>query len=306
MSTMTVKVRIGLGLGVRVALPADELGDLAATVEDTGFDSLWFSDQVSGSAPDPVVAMAVTAARTRRLKFGMSVMVLPGRNPVLLAKQLATLDRVSRGRFLPAFGLGAVDPAEQSAFAQDRATRGSVFDEALEVMRRCWTEDVVDHHGRHFTFEGVRVSPKPVQDPPEVWLGGRAESELRRVGRLADGWLPSFVTPADAESGWMRVNEVAAEHGRAIDPGHFGVLIPWTAGEPPAALLAALAARRPDVEDPRAIVPSGIAALRDVVSAHVAVGASKFVVLPMDDPDSLPRWRGVLDELAAGVLDLQN
>jgi len=300
-----MKVRVGLGLGTRFALPAGDLGALAETVEHAGFDSLWFSEQISGSAPDPVVAMAVTAARTRRLKFGMSVMVLPGRNPVLLAQALASLDQVSGGRLLPAFGLGAVDPAEQSAFGQERATRASVFDETLEVLRRCWSEDVVDHRGRHFVFEGVRVLPKPVQRPPEVWLGGRADSELRRVGRLADGWLPSFVTPDEASAGWTRIGEVASEHGRSIDPEHFGVLVPFSTGEPPAPLLEALSARRPDV-DPRLLLPSGPAGLRAAIEAFIGVGASKFVALPLEDPGSLGRWEELLGETADEVLDLQS
>lgn len=299
-----VKVRIGIGLGVTVSLPATDLGDLAAAVEQAGFDSLWFSEKVSGSAPDPVVAMAVTAARTRRLKFGMSVMILPGRNPVLLAKTLASLDQVSGGRLLPAFGLGAADPAEQSAFAQRRETRGSFFDEALEVVRRCWREDVVDHRGRHFVFEGVRVEPKPVQRPPEVWLGGRADSELRRAGRLADGWLPSFITPTEAAAGWARILDVADEHGRRIDPEHFGVLVPFSLGEPPARLVAALAARRPGI-DPRDLVPAGSAGLRRTIEAFTRVGASKFVVLPLEDPDSLGQWADALAETAEAVLDLQ-
>lgn len=300
-----VKVRVGVGLGVRVALPAEDLGGLAEAVEATGFDSLWFSEQVSGSAPDPVVAMAVTAARTRRLKFGMSVMVLPGRNPVLLAKTLASLDRVSSGRLLPAFGLGAVDPAEQSAFGAPRSTRASLFDETLEVLRRCWSEDVVDHRGHHFVFEQVRVAPKPLQNPPDVWLGGRADSELRRAGRLADGWLPSFITPTEARSGWERIAEVAGEHERSIDPEHFGVLIPFSANEPPAALLAALAARRPEV-DPRSLLPIGPAGLRRVIESFVEVGASKFVVLPLEDPVTLGRWEELLAETADEVLGLQS
>ena len=102
-----MKVRIGLGLGTQV--PTDDAGELAELVdslEDLGFDSLWLSERATGVAPDPLVALAVAAGRTRRLKLGTSVLVLPGRNPVLLAKQLASLDRLSDGRLLPAVGLG--------------------------------------------------------------------------------------------------------------------------------------------------------------------------------------------------------
>ena len=121
--------------------------------------------------------------------------MLPGRNPVVLAKELATLDRLSGGRLLPAFGLGVADPHEQQAFGVAREERAAWFDEALPLIRRLWLEDVVDHDGPRFHFEGLRVLPKPVQQPPDVWLGGIAPSELRRVGRLGDGWLPSFIMP---------------------------------------------------------------------------------------------------------------
>src|SRR5262249_9606295 len=161
------------------------------------------------------------------LKFGPAVMVLPGRNPVVVAKELASLDRLSEGRLLPAFGLGVADPHEQQAFGVDRAERAAWFDEALPLIRRLWLEDTVDPDGPRFHFEGLRVLPKPRQHPPDVWLGGIAPSELRRAGRLADGWLPSFVRPADAETGRAVIDKVAAEHDRAIDPEHFGALIPY-------------------------------------------------------------------------------
>ena len=112
-----------------------------------GFDSVWVSERAGGATLDPMVAMAYAAGRTERLKFGPAVMVLPGRNPVLCAKALASLDRISTGRALPAFGLGIADNAEQQAFGVKRSERAAWFDEALPLIRRLWTEDVVDHHG---------------------------------------------------------------------------------------------------------------------------------------------------------------
>src|SRR5262245_46124868 len=112
-----MKIRIGYGLGVN-SLTNDEerFGTFVDELERLSFDSLWVSERVSGHSPDPTVAMAFAAGRTRKLKFGMSVMVLPGRNPVLVAKSMASLDRLSRGRLLPAFGLGAPNLAEWGAF----------------------------------------------------------------------------------------------------------------------------------------------------------------------------------------------
>jgi probable F420-dependent oxidoreductase len=201
-----VKVRIGVGLGTRTRLHDPTYGTVVDTLERLGFDSLWLSEKIGGEAPDPLVAMAYGAGRTTRLKFGTSVMVLPGRNPVVLAKELATLATMSGGRLLPAFGLGAVDPREQQAFGVERAARARLFDESLAVLRQCWSGDPVVHDGEAFHYDGVRVLPVPRR--LDVWLGGIAPSELRRVGRLADGWLPSFVTPEDAERGRVTIEAV--------------------------------------------------------------------------------------------------
>ncbi len=298
----TVKVRIGVGLGVRTCLNDTGFLDVVDALEDLRFDSLWLSERISGEAPDPVVAMSMAAARTEKLKFGMSVMVLPGRNPVVLAKELATLDRMSNGRLLPAFGLGAVDAHEQQAFGVERTERAKMFDEALAVIRACWTQESVDFEGVHYRYEGLRVKPKPLQNPPEVWLGGIAPSELKRVGRLAEGWLPAFVTPDDAEAGWRTINDVAAGHGREIEPEHFGVFIPYSVGDIPEALLAGLAARRPDLADPSVLVPRTMDDLVRTVEQFVGIGASKFVVTPVVEPPSAAAW---VDHLADAAKYLQ-
>ena len=298
-----MKIRIGFGLGVRTTLNDGRFADAVDALEDLNFDSLWLSERISGDAPDPTVGMAFAAGRTRKLKFGMSVMVLPGRNPVIVATQLATLDRLSAGRVLPAFGLGVADPHEQQAFGVAREDRAAWFDEALPLIRRFWTEDRVDHDGVRFHYEGMRVMPKPHQNPPDVWLGGIAKSELRRVGRLGDGWLPSFATPADVEAGRTVIDAVAAEHGRTIDPEHYGALIPYAMGVVPEPVLAGLRARRPDL-DPTTLVPIGFEALAKAIQGFVNVGFSKFVALPIVEPagGDLPAH---LAELADVVLPLQ-
>jgi probable F420-dependent oxidoreductase len=301
-----MKVRIGYGLGVRTSLNDSGFLDVVDTLERLRFDSLWLSERIGGEAPDPLVAMSMAAARTTRLKVGMSVMVLPGRNPIILAKELATLDRMSNGRLLPAFGLGVADPHEQQAFGVERTKRAKMFNEALAVMRSCWMDDEVTFHGEHFHYDALRVTPKPQQQPPDVWLGGIAESELKRVGRLADGWLPSFVTPSDAEAGWETVQRIATEHEREIEDEHFGVLIPYVMGDAPAALLAGLQARRPDLDDVSVLVPSGWDALANTIKQFVSVGASKFVVVPMIEPESVDAWNNHLEEAATHLLPLQN
>jgi probable F420-dependent oxidoreductase len=292
-----LKVRIGIGLGtMTTAGTADRFAAIVDRCEALGFDSLWVSERVGAPAPDPMVALAVAAGRTQRLKLGTSVLVLPGRNPVLLAKEMATLDVLSGGRFLPAVGLGAVDPPEQRAFGVRREERGRRHDEALALMRRCWTGEVVSHHGEFYSVDDVQVLPRPVQDGFDVWLGGIAPSELRRVGRVGDGWLPSFCSAADVAEGRPVIEAAAAEAGRSIDPQHHGALVSYCDGEIPPRVVELIHRRRPGV-DPRSVIPTraGLpAALRELVDA----GASKFVVMPLGgDADPHAELGQLADEL---------
>lgn len=300
-----VKIRVGFGLGARTTVNGGDFLTLVDDLERLQFDSLWVSERIASHAPDPVVAMSMAAARTTRLKVGMSVMVLPGRNPVVLAKELASLDVMSGGRLLPAFGLGAADAREHNAFAVTRQTRATIFDESLRIMRACWTQPSVTFHGRHFSFEDVEVLPKPIQSPPDVWLGGIAESELRRVGRLADGWLPSFITPDEAALGWRKVNEEAHRHEREIDEEHFGVLIPYSLDDLPEQVIATVLARRAGVVDPNDIVPVGWSRLVELIEKFVAVGASKFVVIPMGAHADVD-WTSHLEHAAQVLKPLEN
>lgn len=298
-----MKIRIGFGLGTRTLTNgAESFGPFVDDLERIGYDSLWVSERIHGPAPDPLVAMSFAAGRTTRLKFGMSVMVLPGRNPVLLAKELASLDRLSGGRLLPAFGLGAVDPREQQAFGVRREDRGPIFNESLPLLRRLWTEDHVDHDGRFFQLQDITIEPKPVQQPPDVWLGGLAPSELRRIGRLGDGWLPSFCAADDIAAGLPVITDEAARHDRTIDPEHIGALVAYREGPLPDLLAAFIAKRRPDI-DPDTIIPQGLPALRATIEQMIEVGASKFVVLPLVEPAD---WTGELERVAEALFPLQS
>ncbi len=301
-----MKIRIGFGLGTRtVTNDGETFGAFVDDLERLGFDSLWLSERISGEAPDPLIALSYAAARTTKLKLGMSVLVLPGRNPVLLAEELATLDRLSDGRLLPAFGLGVADPHEQQAFGVERGDRAKIFNESLPLLRRLWTEDAVDHDGTWFHYEGITVRPRPVQEPLELWLGGIAPSELKRVGRLGDGWLPSFCTPADVAAGIPVIVETADAHDRQVDPEHYGALVAYAEGAVPDVLAKILAQRRPDLADPSELIPVGLTALRTTIESMVEAGASKFVVLPLSEP-SAEGWTAELEGVAAALKPLEN
>jgi probable F420-dependent oxidoreductase len=293
-----VKVRIGIG----ARLPShsgDQLGQLVRDLEELRFDSLWLADILSVPSDDPLAALAYAAGAVPKLKIG-TTMVLPGRNPVRLAKQIATLDQVSAGRLLLTFVLGVRLPTELAAMGVDPADRGALVDEVLPLLRRLWSEDGVEHVGPVYRFEGITVDPKPRQQPLDVWLGGNVPSSLRRTGALADGWLPSMCSPEEVAAGRRVIEQTAVEAGRAIDPEHYGMSIGYVRGDV-SPRLGRLATRRTDAELVE-LVPNGTKALRTLLERYIDVGFSKFVVRPVVQPES---WRAELEDLAAGLLDLQ-
>jgi probable F420-dependent oxidoreductase len=293
-----VKVRVGVGTGT-LCSSGDELRSLVGDLEELRFDSLWLADLLSLPGDDPLTGLAFAAGAVTKLKIG-TTMVLPGRNPVRLAKQVATLDRLSGGRLLLTFVFGLRLPAELTALGIDEGGRGKLVDEVLPLLRRLWSEDGVDHHGDTYRFSEVTVEPKPVQQPLDVWLGGTVPSSLRRAGRLADGWLPSLCTPAEAQSGRRLIEEAATGAGRSIDPEHYGVSIGYLRGGDPSPL-GRLARRRSEAEMAE-LVPRDLKALRLLMERYVEVGFSKFVVRPLVPPAS---WRAELEDLAESVLVLQ-
>jgi probable F420-dependent oxidoreductase len=284
-----MSIRIGYGLGTAAAGPPDgeRLRALATALERYDFDSLWLSERIAGDVVDPVVGLAHVAAVTTRLKLGFSVMVLPGRSPALVAKQLASLDRLSAGRLLPAFGLGAPNPREHQAFAVEPGERAPWLEEALPLLRRFWTEDSVDHDGARFHYRDAVVRPRP-GNRMDVWLGGAGDRQLDRVGRLADGWLASFGTPDEAGRGRRAIEQAALAHGRAMDPGHFGTIVlytrePLSESEAHALLLRGRRGRpAADVDDLLAQTPAAIPAL---LERFVAQGITKFVLMPLREPN---------------------
>lgn len=295
-----MKIRIGVGVG---AHPLDGAGGLAQLVDEIdrlGFDSLWLSEVLSAPALDPLVSLGFAAAHNPHLKLGVTL-VVPGRNPVRLAKELATLDTMSAGRLLLTLVPGLRQVPETEAIGVAEAARGAVMDEVVPLLRRLWSGEEVSHHGSTGSFDHVRLWPQPVQRPLEAWLGGMAPAALRRCGRLGDGWLPSLCTPEEAAAGRQMVEAAAGEAGRAISPEHFGVSLGYARMPLDPEARRALAARRAGV-DPDQVVAVGMAALRDLLERFVAVGFSKFVLRPLHRPGS---WTTELEELAAGVADLQ-
>src|ERR1700734_1385300 len=274
---MGMKVRFGIGLGLNT--PADQLGPIVDHLETSGVDSLWFSELVYAPAVDPVVGMAFALARTTRLKVGTSVAILPGRHPVLVAKQLASLAAVAPKRVLPVFGLRSAIAAERELFVVPDGERGAVFDESLRILRAALVDEPASYRGRYFTVTAAAVAPRP-SPPLDIWLGGSAPAAFRRIGTLADGWLGSFLTPDEARAGREAIERAAAEAGRSIEADHFGISLAVADGELPAELAAAVRRRRPDL-DPAELIAAGWERLHRHLDAYLDAGLTKFVIRPV-------------------------
>jgi probable F420-dependent oxidoreductase len=292
-----MKIRIGVGAASAASTP-EALGELVTGLDDLGFDSLWLSEVLTGPVIDPVVGLAWAAASNPRLKVG-TTMLLPGRNVVRLAKQLASLDVLCKGRLLVTLVPGLTYAPEREAIGIEPKRRGAFIDEALPLLRRLWAGETVSHEGAAGSFRDVRLSPLPVQQPLEVWLGGTAPSALDRCGRLSDGWLPSLCTPDEAAAGRAVIEDIAARAGRSISSEHFGMSIGYARAPIDPATARTMAARRPRALE---LTPVGLPALRQLIERFIAVGFSKFVVRPVVSPAS---WRAELEALAAAVGDLQ-
>ena len=277
-----MKVRIGVSLGA-----SGTPGEFEAAVgllEAHRVDSLWLPENVYGPAIEPFTGMTFALAKTTHLKAGSGISVLPGRHPVLVAKQLVSLAGLAPGRVLPVFGLQPALAGERVLFPVPPGQRGAVFDEALTLLRLMLTNEQVTFHGSFFTVEGASVGPLPTK-PLDIWLGGSAPAGLRRIGRLADGWLGSFLTPAEAAAAIATINTAAGQANRAVEQDHFGTSLAIAFGEIPATLAAAVRRRRPDT-DPAALIANGWAGARSMISAFTDAGLSKFVVRPAVPPDS--------------------
>jgi probable F420-dependent oxidoreductase len=283
---------------------AQEGGQICAfadALEASGFDGVWLSDVTLAPVLDPLLGLALIAGRTRRLRLGANVVPL-GRNPFLLAKELAQLDRLSDGRLLLSFVPGLDRQGEREVLGVGGAVRGVVLEEALGLVRRWWAGETVEHQSTRWSFPAIPAVARPVQEPLEVWLGGRGPKALERVGRIADGWLGAAITPREARAACERIQQSATSAAREVDPEHFGLSIPYTRTAPDPGLLRGLHARRPDI-DPLALVPVGAPALRELILCHIDAGLSKFVVRPAGVVTS---WQDEVDWLTGAILDLQS
>jgi probable F420-dependent oxidoreductase len=302
--TMPRNVAIGLGL---MEFPFSGVAGFWRWVdlcEAGGVDSLWQTDRVVSREPilECMSVMAALAGRTRRLKFGVNVVSLALRDPVLVAKQCATIDVLSEGRLLPAFGIGSPLAPEWHTLNLDTKTRGRKTDEGLEIIRRLWREEAVDFEGLHYRLSGASISPKPVQPDLPMWIGGSSEAAIRRTARFGTGWQAGPETPAQAAPVIAAIRAAAVAEGRSIDDDHYGAGIPFRFGRPDEPGLERLfeAYRKRTGRDPLQYFAIGdAAAIVDRIAAYVAAGVSKFILRPaaLGDAEMMAQTRRLIEEV---------
>lgn len=189
-------------------------------VDRCGYDSIWLGDHLSFALPylDPFVQLAQAAVISDRLMLGIGVYLLPLRHPGPVAKQAATLDLLSGGRFIMGVGVGGEFKTDFQVAGVPVEERGARLTEGIKVLRKLWTAEKVSHDGRFYPFPELSMTPAPYQDGgPPIWCGGRSEAALRRAGELADGYVSYVVTPAMFEKALGKI-EAAADHaGRSLD-----------------------------------------------------------------------------------------
>jgi probable F420-dependent oxidoreductase len=284
---LSVRVGVGLPPGAPGADPSAALWGLVGTLEEVGYDSIWLSDSAARGGLAPLPTLAAIAARTGRLKLGTNVLVMPPRNPLTLAREMATVDALSAGRLLPAGGLGVDLPRELEALGVRREERAARLEESVAIVKALWGGEPVSYEGDFWQLHDMTLAPRPRRPRLELWLGGRAPAAMRRIGRIADGWLGSFIGAEEFGAKVDLIRDSAAAAGRRIDEDHYGTTI-WSApeeAEVPASI-AALLDRRAELprEEHLAI---GTGATGELLERFLAVGATKFVLIPLAaDPEA--------------------
>lgn len=270
--------------------------------EAGGVDSLWQTDRLISRTPilESMTALAAVAGRTRRIKFGVNVVSAALREPVLLAKQCATIDVLSEGRMLPGFGIGSPRGAEWEAMHLDTTTRGRKTDEALEIISRLWAGETLDFDGRHFKLTKASISPLPFQPEFPMWIGGSSAAAIRRTARFGTGWQAGAETPETVGEVITGIKAALVEVGRDIDIDHYGAAFPFrfgSADDPGVARFAEQYKARTG-RDAREMAALGEAdTILRRLTAYVEAGASKFVLRPIagGDEDMLTQTRLLIE-----------
>ena len=277
--------------------------------EAGGVDSLWQSDRLVVGTPmlECMSTMAALAGATKRIRFGMNVASVALREPVLLARQCATIDMLSEGRLLPAFGIGSPHSQDWKGTGTTPKGRGARTDEALDLIAALWRGERVTRRGRFFACEDAVISPLPVQERLPLWIGGSSDAAVKRTARIGTGWMGGRETPEEAGRVVRAIRAAAAEAGRRVPEDHYGVGVYFRLGSPDDPVVRAeverLRERFPDRDPEGTIAAGGPAVLLERVRAYVAQGVTKFVLRPVarGDDDVMTQTRRFIETVMADV-----
>jgi len=279
-------VSAGLGIANFPFADADGFWAWVDLCEGAGVDSIWQSDRIISEDPnlECLSVMAALAGRTRRLKFGMNVASLALRDPVLTAKACATIDVLSNGRLLPAFGVGSARSRDFSATGTPTAGRGTRAAEGLEIISRLWSEDSVSFSGEHYTLDNACIAPRPVQNPLPLWVGGSAAQAVERTARWGTGWQAGLETPDEVGPVIEAIKAALPRYGREIDHDHYGAGFGFRFGSPDEPICRRyneLLAKRLG-KDPSGLgAIGGVDEILSLVGRFRDVGVHKFILRPI-------------------------
>jgi probable F420-dependent oxidoreductase len=205
-----------------------DVPDFARKAENLGYDYLCSGEHMMfhGAVPNSLITLAVAAGATSRIKLMSTIVLLPLYTPMVLAKMTSVLDVVSDGRYHMGVGVGGEFPKEFEACGVPVTQRGSRSNEALEVVKKLWTEKNVSFEGRYSEFSGITLDPQPTQKPhPPIWVAGRKESAMRRAALHADGWIPYMYTPEMLHESIGKIRQFGKEAGRDLTDFRPGLFI---------------------------------------------------------------------------------
>jgi probable F420-dependent oxidoreductase len=301
-----LKIRIGFGL---VNYPFEDGRGFFRWVEmleRAGVDSVWQSDRLisTDNYLESLSALAALAGCTERIKFGMNAIVAPLRDPLVLAKQCATIDYLSNGRLLPMFGVGYPKAAEWGATGRSSDHRGSIANEMFELIARLWREEKVTYEGKYFQYRDATIAPRPVQQPLPLWIGGNSEAAIKRTARLGSGWIGGIASPDDVRTVIAGIKTEAARLGRHIDDDHYGTSLAFRIGSrDDDAVVNSPFVKRTGIGEKMDLDPLFcVGTTADVIErlrAYVDAGASKFVLFPIaaGERDTVEQTRRIIEEV---------
>ena len=303
-------IGIGIGLGRFPMEKGPDYFDWVRQCELGGIDSIWQTDRLVSNEPnlETLSTMAALAGATESIRFGMNVASIALRDPLLTAKQCATIDFLSGGRLLPAFGIGSALSRDYVATGTPTKGRGKKADEALSIVHQLWQESSVSFDGEFFQYDNASIAPKPANPSIPLWIGGTSKMAIERTARIGTGWLAGIDTPKRTGEVIKGIKAALPKYGRTIDEDHYGATFSFRFGSEQEPIvqqsMRGISERlKHDPSDYLAIGDDSVVIQR--VRDFVAAGCSKFVLIPIADgkQDLLDQTHRLIHEVIPAFSD---